>query len=65
MVQRNISEDTLLDLLESGRVHHKDDVHLWVAKEMAGRDDNLLCAAVALEDTLVVKTVMHHFVWEV
>ena len=28
------------------------------------RTDNLVCAAVVLEDQLVVKTVMHHFDWE-
>ncbi len=31
---------------------------------MEGRNDNLVCVAVVLEDRLVVKTVMHHFQWE-
>jgi hypothetical protein len=29
---------------------------------VAGRDDNLLCAVLVLDDVLVVKTVMHR--WE-
>lgn len=54
----------LLDLIETGTVKHKDDVRLWVFKRYAGRSDNLLCAAVALEGNLIVKTVMHHFTLE-
>jgi len=46
--------------LRQGRFY-KDALHLWVFKSIAGRDDNLLCAAVVLENVLVVKTVMHHF----
>ncbi len=42
---------------------HKDDRRLWVYHELEGRDDNLVCAAVVLEDAVVVKTVMIR--WEV
>ncbi|MCG5504564.1 DUF4258 domain-containing protein [Ectothiorhodospira variabilis] len=52
------------ELLETGQVRHKDHTRLWVAKAMEGRHDNLVCAAVVVEDRLVVKTVMHHFQWE-
>lgn len=58
MGERGIDERTLIDLLESGECKHKDECRLWVYKEIQGRDDNLVCAAVVLEDCLIVKTVM-------
>jgi len=64
MVQRGIGEREIRELLESGELRYKDDTRLWVAKRMKDRDDNLPCAAVALEDKSIVKTVMHHFRWE-
>lgn len=64
MAERRIDESELLDLLENGLTRYKDDVRLWIAKEVPSRKDNLVCAAVILEDKLVVKTVMHHFQWE-
>jgi len=64
MGQRDVSEALLLDLIETGTVRNKDDIRLWIAKRYPDRNDNLLCIAVVLETTLVVKTVMHHFTWE-
>jgi len=64
MAERDIDDRLLRDLLETGQTRFKDDIRLWVAKKVPGRDDNLICAAVVLEDRLVVKTVMHHFRWE-
>lgn len=64
MSQRGITDELLLDLIDSGEVKHKDEVRLWIAKHYAERSDNLLCAAVVLENVVVVKTVMHHFDWE-
>jgi len=61
MVERNIDDATLLDLIETGTAKYKDASHLWLFKDFALRQDNLLCAAVVLENVLVVKTVMHHF----
>jgi len=61
MGERRISEALLLDIIETGTARHKDASRLWLFKAVAGRQDNLLCAAVALEQALVVKTVMHHF----
>jgi len=63
MKQRDISETELGDLLEEGELRYKDTRRLWVAKRFVDRDDNLICAALVLEDRLVVKTVMHHFEW--
>ncbi|AXY43645.1 DUF4258 domain-containing protein [Halomonas sp. JS92-SW72] len=64
MTERKISQIELVDLIDTGMPRYKDDTRLWVAKEFKGRADNLICAAVVLEDRLVVKTVMHHFKWE-
>jgi len=64
MLERNISEAQLVELLETGDTRFKDDTRLWIAKAFPKRTDNLVCAAVVLEDLLVVKTVMHHFDWE-
>jgi Domain of unknown function (DUF4258) len=61
MAQRNINEKMLLEVIETGEVRYKDAAHLWVFKEFASRQDNLLCAVLILEDCVVVKTVMHHF----
>jgi len=64
MAERNVTEERLLDLIDTGEIRHKDASRLWIAKHYPERNDNLLCAAVVLESTLVVKTVMHHFSWE-
>ena len=64
MEERGVNDTLLLELIETGDVRHKDDVRIWIAKHYPDRNDNLLCIAAALETTLVVKTVMHHFTWE-
>lgn len=32
---------------------------------LSNRMDNLLCVAAVLEKRLIIKTVMHHFAWEI
>ncbi len=64
MAERRISEDLLKEIIETGQIRYKDESRLWIYKHIEGRDDNLICAAVALEDKLVVKTIMHYFQWE-
>ena len=64
MAQRAIGDNVLVELLERGRIRYKDSRRAWVAMAFDGRNDNLLCAAVSVEDELVVKTVMHRFRWE-
>ena len=49
---------------DTGDTRYKDESHLWVSKHLAGRTDNLICAMLVLEDTVVVKTVMHAFTLE-
>ena len=60
---RAISEALLHDMIETGEVRYKDETRIWIARHYGDRADNLLCVAVVLETTLVVKTVMHHFSW--
>lgn len=64
MAVRAIGEALLLEVLETGIVRAKDETRIWVAKAVPGRDDNLVCTAVSLEQAVIVKTVMHHFRWE-
>ncbi|CAO1661381.1 DUF4258 domain-containing protein [Halomonas sp. NYA30] len=64
MQQRGLNEAQLSELLETGKTRFKDETRLWIAKAFVQRTDNLICAAVVLEDQLIVKTVMHHFEWE-
>ena len=52
------------EIIESGEARYKDSKRLWISKHMKERNDNLICVAVALEDRLVIKTVMHYFQWE-
>lgn len=62
MKERNIDDARLLDLIDCGETRYKDATRLWLYKEHADRDDNLLCVAVVLgEDSVVVKTVMYRF----
>jgi len=61
MEERGISEATVLQVIDSGEIRYRDTTHLWAFQAFAGRDDNLLCAVLVLEDAVVVKTVMHHF----
>lgn len=61
MAERGISEEMLLEVIDSSDMRYKDTTHLWAFKEFPDRHDNLLCAVLVLEDRVVVKTVMHHF----
>jgi hypothetical protein len=65
MVQRSISMEELLDVVDTGDTRFKDDTHLWAYKNLPGRTDILACAVLVLEDAVVVKTVMHDFVLEI
>lgn len=62
MAERQMSLNLLQDLIETGTAYKKDERRLWLAKAYNDRDDNLICAAVVLEEQLVVKTIMHR--WE-
>lgn len=61
MAERGISEDMLLEVIDTGDTRYADASHLWAFKAFPARDDNLLCAVIVLESAVVIKTVMHHF----
>ena len=46
MSERNVADERLVDLIDSGEIHRKDETRLWITKSYADRQDNLLCAAV-------------------
>ena len=62
MVEREISADLLLQVIETGQIRRSDMARLWVWLRVPQRNDNLLCAVLVMEDAVIVKTVMHH--WE-
>jgi hypothetical protein len=64
MRQRAISVAELQEVIDHGDTRFKDETHLWVFMNLSGRSDNLVCAVLVLEDAVVVKTVMHYFVFE-
>ncbi|MBF0098687.1 MAG: hypothetical protein HQM04_17860 [Magnetococcales bacterium] len=61
MVERVVTVPMVADLIESGTVKTKDERNLWISKAFPEREDNLICAAVALEHAVVVKTIMHNW----
>jgi Domain of unknown function (DUF4258) len=61
MAERNISNEQLLEVIDTGGTKYKDASHLWAFKHLPNRLDNLICAVLVLEDSVVVKTVMHEF----
>jgi len=64
MRQRAISVAELQEVIDHGDTRFKDETHLWVFMNLSSRSDNLVCAVLVLEDAVVVKTVMHYFVFE-
>ena len=64
MIERSIDDELLLDLIETGDLKFQDDKHAWIANFYEDRNDNLICAAVVVDQTVIVKTVMFHFSFE-
>jgi hypothetical protein len=62
MTQRGLDQETIATLIETGSVKQKDTEHWWIFKELPGRDDNLVCAAVISRQAIIIKTIMTH--WE-
>lgn len=62
MAERQIDAALLLRVIDEGEQRFADAIHLWTWLAVPWRHDNLLCAALVLDDVVVVKTVMHH--WE-
>ena len=64
MIERDISMELLSNLIETGQINYKDDKHAWIAKHFQHRTDNLLCAAIVIDQAVIVKTVMYLFNFE-
>ena len=64
MIERSVDDELLFDLIETGELKNKDDKHAWIAKFYEGRNDNLICVAVVIDQAVIVKTVMFHFSFE-
>ena len=56
--------ELLGDLIETGQLNYKDDKDVWIAKHFQHRTDNLLCAAIVIDQAVIVKTAMYHFNFE-
>ena len=50
----------LLRVIDEGAIRYKYATHLWAWLDVPGRNVNLMCAVLVLDDALIVKTVMHH-----
>lgn len=61
MTDRHVSEATIAELVETGKLKRKDERHLWLFKHYPDRSDNLVCAAAVENDALVIKTLMTHW----
>ena len=62
MAERHVNPELLLQVIDEGQLRYSDDVRLWVWLDVPGRNDNLLCAVLVLEQAVIVKTVLHN--WE-
>jgi hypothetical protein len=58
MQERDMTETLLLDLIEHGEMQFKDGEHGWLFKTYPDRNDNLVCAAIVMNNAIIVKTVM-------
>ena len=63
MQERHITEAEISEIIETGTIREKDPRHVWIYREFAARQDNLLCIAALLDDVVIIKTIMTH--WEV
>lgn len=60
-LERNISPDLILEIVETGTLVEREGGHCWIWKSIEAGHDNLLCLAALLGNALIVKTVMNHF----
>lgn len=55
MKLRNIDDETVFEILESGEVKEKGTKNkFWVFKALAGRKDNLVSVSIAIESPKVI-----------
>ena len=62
MIERSISLDQVLEIIDNGILKEAGGLHYWLYKHLPERTDNLLCVAAVIDNVFVVKTIMHH--WE-
>nr|VFK37088.1 MAG: protein of unknown function (DUF4258) [Candidatus Kentron sp. SD]VFK41163.1 MAG: protein of unknown function (DUF4258) [Candidatus Kentron sp. SD]VFK78277.1 MAG: protein of unknown function (DUF4258) [Candidatus Kentron sp. SD] len=58
MAKRDVTLREIMRLIEEGEYRAKGETHGWIFRHFPERDDNLMCAAVANKQTIIVKTVM-------
>ena len=63
MEKRQIDLNTLQLIVESGEIKYKTASDVWIYSNVAGRTDNLICAAAVVAEAVVIKTVMIN--WEI
>lgn len=56
--KRELEVTTVLQLIETGEILEKGEGHYWIHQCLEDRRDNLICAAVVIDEAVVVKTVM-------
>jgi Domain of unknown function (DUF4258) len=63
MIERKVDARLVNKIVDEGETRFSDAHRLWAWMQVEGRDDNLLCLALVLDQAVVVKTVMHR--WEI
>ena len=58
MAKRRITLNEIKQLIEKGEYQIKDEPHGWIFHHFSARSDNLICAAIVHEKTIIIKTVM-------
>jgi len=58
MAKRKVTLAEIKHLIEAGQYRAKETSHGWIFHYFESRQDNLVCAAVATEQAIIVKTVM-------
>ena len=61
MAEREIDEALRLRVIDEGGTRYSDATLLWAWLQVPGRDDNLLCAVLLLQQAVVVETVMRRW----
>jgi hypothetical protein len=58
MAKRKVTLAEVKRLIEEGQYRAKEASHGWIFHHFEARQDNLVCAAIAKEQAIIVKTVM-------
>lgn len=58
MAKRNVTLAEVKRLIEEGQYRAKEASHGWIFHHFESRQDNLVCAAIATEQAITVKTLM-------